>query len=448
MGKFNKFLEEKVMPIAEKIAGQRHLLALRDGIIATMPLIIVGSLFLILANLPIPHYADWMTAHFGSSWSQKLSYPVDATFNIMALVSAFTVAYRLAETYNIDAMGAGVVSVAGFLTATPFSFLFTPEGANELLVTGAISKAFLGSKGLFVALIIGILSTEIYRWFVKRDIVIKMPAGVPPTVGKSFVALIPAFAVVITVWVIRLLVELTPYESINNLITTVLSEPLSLVGATLGGTLVTEGLTTLLWSCGLHGTNIVQSVMDPVWYGLMDENRLAFQAHQALPNVITKQFFDNFVRIGGTGATFGLVLSMMLFARSKQTKQLGKLAIGPAIFNINEPVIFGLPIVLNPIMIIPFIGTSLVTITVTYIAMSTGLVAKPAGIAVPWTMPPVISGYLAAGGKISGAVMQIIDIGISFLIYTPFFKIWDKQKSKEEQGLEQSSVEASQQASI
>jgi len=439
MSKFNGFLEAKVMPIASKIAGQRHLLALRDGIIATMPLIIVGSLFLILANLPIPHYADWMQAHFGDNWSQKLNYPIDATFNIMALVSAFTVAYRLAESYNIDALGAGVVSVAGFLTATPFSFLFTSSKVNEILVTGAISKTYLGSKGLFVALIIGILSTEIYRWFVKRDIVIKMPDGVPPSVGKSFVALIPAFAVVIIVWLIRLIVELTPYGSINNLITSVLSEPLKSVGASLGGTLVTEGITTLLWSCGLHGTNIVQSVMDPVWYGLMDDNRIAFQAHQALPHVITKQFFDNFVRIGGTGATFGLVLSMLVFARSKQTKQLGRLAIAPAIFNINEPVIFGMPIVLNPIMIIPFILTSLVTITVTYIAMSTGLVAKPAGIAVPWTMPPVISGYLAAGGKISGAVMQIVDIIISFLIYTPFFRMWDKQKVKEEKSMEQAS---------
>lgn len=174
MSKFNNFLEEKVMPVAGKIGAQRHLLALRDGLIATMPFIVIGSFFLIVANLPIPGYADWMTSIFGPTWVAKLSYPVDATFNIMSIIALFAVAYRLAESYKLDAMSAGAISVAAFMLTTPFSFLFTPAGAEEgVLVTGAISKAFLSSKGLFVALLFAIISTEIYRWVVKKILLLK-----------------------------------------------------------------------------------------------------------------------------------------------------------------------------------------------------------------------------------------------------------------------------------
>ncbi|MCM3705988.1 MULTISPECIES: PTS cellobiose transporter subunit IIC [Cytobacillus] len=435
MSKFNSFLEEKVMPVAAKIGGQRHLLALRDGLIATMPFIVIGSIFLIIANFPIPGYADWMTSIFGPSWAVKLSYPVDATFNIMSIIAAFAVAYRLAESYKLDAMSAGTISIAAFLLTTPFSFTFTPADAEGVLVTGAISKAFLSSKGLFVALLFAILSTEIYRWVVKKDIVIKMPAGVPPSVGKSFASLIPGLFVLVTVWVIRLLVEMTPYESINDLVTIVLGDPLKMVGLTLGGTIVAELFVTVLWSTGLHGTNIVKSVMEPIWFGAMGDNMTAYQAGEPLPHIVTQQFWDNFIHIGGTGVTFGLVLSMVLFAKSKQMKNLGRLALGPGIFNINEPLIFGMPIVLNPIMILPFVLTSIVTVIVTFIGMDMGLVAKPVGIAVPWTMPPIISGYLASGGHISGAVMNVVNILISFLIYTPFFKIYDRAKKREEDAM-------------
>ncbi|MGG0717684.1 PTS cellobiose transporter subunit IIC [Robertmurraya massiliosenegalensis] len=436
MGKFNRVLEEKVMPVAAKIGAQRHLLALRDGLIATMPFIVIGSLFLIIANFPIPGYADWMTSIFGPTWSAKLSYPVDATFNIMSIIASFAVAYRLAESYKLDAMSAGTISVSAFLLTTPFSFMYTPAGAEAgILVTGTISKAFLSSKGLFVALLFAIISTEIYRWVVKKDIVIKMPAGVPPSVGKSFAALIPGLIVFLVVWGIRLLVELTPYESINGLVTTLLGDPLKMVGLTLGGTIVAEIFVTVLWSTGLHGTNIVKSVMEPIWFGAMGDNMAAYEAGQPVPHIVTQQFWDNFVHIGGTGVTFGLVLAMILFAKSQQMKSLGRLAFGPGIFNINEPLIFGMPIVLNPIMIIPFVVTSIVTVIVTFIGMDIGWVAKPVGIAVPWTMPPIISGYLASGGHISGAIMNIVNIVISFLIYLPFFKMYDKAKKREEDAM-------------
>lgn len=433
MSKMNQFLEEKIMPAAGRVAGQRHLLALRDGIILTMPLIIIGSVFLILANLPIPGYNEFMAGIFGDQWATKLSYPVGVTFDLMALIAAFGIAYRLAEKYNVDALSAAAISVAAFLLATPYQIDFKPEGAAEAIqVGGGIPIALTGSKGLFVAMIIAMISTEIYRLVIQKNIVIKLPDGVPPAVAKSFVALIPGFAVITLVWLARLAVEQTDFGSLHNIVGDLLGGPLGVLGGSLGGSLIAELLLLLLWACGLHGANIVGGVMAPIWYGAMDENRLAFQAGDVLPNIFTQQFFDNFINIGGSGATLGLVIAMLLYSRSKQMSQLSRLAVGPAIFNINEPIVFGMPIVLNPILIIPFILTPLITLTATYIGMSLDLVAKPAGIAVPWTMPPIISGYLATGGKLSGAVMQLINIVLSTIVYFPFFKMWDRQKAQEE----------------
>ena len=433
MNKLTAFLEEKVMPTAGRIAGQRHLQALRDGLIATMPLMIIGSIFLILGFIPIDGYSDFMAGIFGDEWLGKLLYPVGATFDIMALVAAFSIAYRLAEKYNVDAMSAGVISLVAFLLATPYQVSFTPEGATEaIMVGGAIPAALTGSKGLFIAMILSILSTEIYRFVIQKKIVIRMPDGVPPAVSKSFVALIPGFIVVIIVWLLRLVVEQTSFESLHNVVTQLLQNPLSALGGTLWGTILALILVQMLWSTGLHGQTIVGGVMGPIWLAAMDANRIAFQAGDEVPNIVTQQFIDIFVLIGGGGATLALVLAMLFTAKSNQMKSLGRLGIAPGLFNINEPIIFGMPIVMNPIMIIPFILVPIVVTTISFLAMQMGLVAKPVGISLPWTTPPIVGGFLATGGKFSGAVLQLVNMAIAFAIYLPFFKLWDKQKLIEE----------------
>jgi len=433
MSRFSNFMENRLMPVAGRIAEQRHLQAIRDGIILVIPLIIVGSLFLIISSLPIKGYPEFMANLFGESWQAKLSYPVKATFDIMGLVASFGVAYRLAERYKVDALAAGAISLASFLLLTPYHLSFTPEGAAEAVQVGnVIPVDLMGSKGLFVALIVGIISTEIFRWIVRKNWVIRMPSGVPPAVSRSFSALIPAFVVIIVIWVVRLLFELTSYESIFNFVMQVLQIPLEGLSDSLGAALIAVLLVQILWSIGIHGAAIVGGVMSPIWLSLMDQNRQAWEAGKDLPNVITSQFFDLWIYVGGSGATLGLVLMMLLWARSVQLKTIGRLAIGPGVFNINEPVTFGMPIVMNPLLIIPFILAPLVLTLITYLAMSTGLVPRPAGIAVPWTMPVIISGYLASGGKIMGAVLQVVNLIIGALIYYPFLRAWDKQKLAEE----------------
>ncbi|MGG0237364.1 PTS cellobiose transporter subunit IIC [Bacillus rhizoplanae] len=429
------FLERYVMPIAGRIAEQRHLQAIRDGIILTMPFLIIGSFFLIISALPIPGYHEFMANLFGDGWQTALGYPVSATFSIMSLIAAFGIAYRLAEQYKVDALAAGALSLVSFLLATPFQVSHIIEGTKEsIIVEGAIPAVLMGSQGLFVAMILALISTEIYRIIIQKNIVIKLPETVPPAVSRSFTALIPGFIVVTVVWILRLMMEHTSFGSIHNIVGQLLQAPLSEIGASLFGAVVAVILVHVLWACGIHGAAIVGGVMGPIWLSLMDQNRVAFQAGHTLPNTVTQQFFDLWIYMGGSGATLALVVAMLLFAQSQQLKSLGRLSIAPGIFNINEMVTFGMPIVLNPLLLIPFILVPVVLTIVTYFAMEWGLAARPSGAAVPWTTPIIFSGYLATGGKISGIVMQLVNFCLAFLIYFPFLKIWDKQKLAEEKG--------------
>lgn len=436
MSKLNRFLEEKVMPVAAKVAEQRHLQALRDGIILSMPLIIIGSVFLILANLPFQGYLDFMAEH--PKLKASILYPYRGTFEIMALVATFGIAYRLAESYKVDPLASGAISLAAYFVGTPFvSYVIgkTPEGVD--VVETAYQTALFTSKGLFVGMIIAVFCTEIYRKILQKNIVITLPDGVPPAVAKSFTALIPGFFAIVVVWILRLIVEnVGDFGSLHNVVTVLLQQPLTQIGTSLIGTIFIFFLITLLWTTGLHGASIVGAVMTPVWLTLTNENAISFGAGEPVKHIVTDQFND-IIFIGGSGTTLGLVLAMLFFAKSQQMKQLGRLSIGPGIFNINEPIIFGMPIVLNPLMITPFVLTPILSVIVAYVSMDIGLVAKPIGIVPPWTMPPIIQGYLITG-SISGALLQLVIILLSFIIYFPFFKIWDKQKAEEENSLSKS----------
>ncbi len=432
MDKFTKTLEEKLMPIAAKVANQRHLAAIRDGIIITLPFIIVGSIFLILANLPIPALNEFYATELGGTIQKWISYPVSVTFGLIAVITCMGIGYRLSNSYKVDGISGAIFSLVSFL-----EIVFKHEQYGELSTSG-IPLGLMGSSGLFVAMIMAIISVEIYNYIIKKNLVIKMPDMVPPAVSKSFAALIPGFFIVLVALLIRIGFESTSFKSIHNVATIILTKPLTAVGGSYFGLMVITLLIHLLWTCGLHGANIVLGIVDPALYVLMDQNRVAFEQGlrgTQLPNVVTRQFFDVFQSMGGSGATFSLVIMMLLWSKSKQLKEIGKLSIGPGLFNINEPILFGLPIVMNPLLIIPFILSPLATVTITYWAMKVGWVARPTGIAIPWTTPPFISGWLVTG-HISGAIIQLVTFFVTGIIYYPFFKMWDNKKLEEEKASE------------
>ncbi len=432
MEKLTKFLEEHFVPYAAKVANQKHLQAVRDGLVMSMSLIIIGSIFLIIGNIPLTGYPAFMASIFGEEWKQVLGYPVSVTFGLLGIFVSLGVAYRLAEKYDLDAITSSIVSLSAFMIVSPFKIPFLIKDTNETVNVSGINLNYMGAKGMFVAIIISILTVEVIRFFVNKGIVIKMPESVPPAVSKSFTAMIPALFVLILAMIIRVGLEKTSWGDLHNFITVLVSKPLLKVGGSYFGALLTTLFITLLWSVGLHGSSIVQAVMMPIWLTMMDQNRLAFEAGKELPNVVTFDFFYFSAKMGGAGSTLMLVLFMAFLAKSKHLKEIGKLSILPGIFNINEPVIFGVPIVLNPLLLIPFIIAPLVATTTSYIAMSTGLVPKLTGITLPWTTPVGIYGFLATNGSLAAVVLTLVNLVIIGLIYYPFFKVYDEQKVKEE----------------
>ena len=421
MKKLNQLFEEKMLPIAAKLGSNKILISIRDGITLSMPLIIIGSLFMIIASFPVKVWTDWLTAVGIDTYLWK---GVDSSFGLMGLIASFGVANSLARQHKVDGVSAGIISLSSFIVVTPFVSAEAGSG---------ITVGYMGSKGLFVAMIIGIISALIFNWFIKRDIQIKLPDTVPPAVAKSFSALIPG-AAIITLWlVVFAVIDKMNIGNIHDIMMIVLGGPLGLLGNNIFGTIIAILLNSLFWFVGIHGGNVVNSILQPIWLMNSDANRLLFQADSAahLPNIITLPFIDNFVYMGGGGATIGLVIVIAIIARrkkaSKITKAMAPLTLTPGIFNINEPAMFGLPIVMNVSLIIPFILAPVANAVISYLAMASGLVARTTGITVSWTMPPILSGFLTTGNHISGAVLQIVCIIVDVAIYWFFYQAIEKQ---------------------
>lgn len=430
--KITNFLEEKFMPVASRMADNVYLQSIRDGLVIGMPFLIIGSIFMIIAEFPSDAYFNFMTGIFGAGWNDKVLYPTRVSFDILAIFSSLGIAYRLAEKKGKDPISAAAISFVSFLMLSPNSIDFLSDAGEVLGSEAAIPLTYLGSQGLFVAIFTAIFSTNIFCKIIDSGFVIKMPDGVPPAVSKSFVSLVPAGVMMLLTWLIKMGFEATQFGTLHELFRVILGIPLGWVGGSFLGCIFAAFMISLLWCVGLHGADIVGAVLNPIWYVFMDQNRLAFMNGTALPNVMTPQFVDIYISIGGSGTTIVLAYLLLRKAKSQQLKEIGKLSFAPALFNINEPIIFGTPIVMNPILMIPFILAPVTVAAIAYLSIQFGLVAPLAGIPVPWTIPPIIGGYLATGGHISGAILQIVQMIVACIIYYPFFKILDKKYVREE----------------
>lgn len=429
------FLEAKVAPFGDRVGNQRHLKAIREGFMMAMPLILVGSIFLILISWPSESFISWL-AKIGVL--DVLTSMNQSTVAIVSLVACFGIAYRLAEGYEVDGPSAGVLALSSFILMAPrFSTEVLNDKGDKVMQTfaGAIPFTSLNANALFLAITIGLITAEIYRVFIQKGFTIKMPDGVPDVVSKSFSALIPGFtAFVFWACILKGLEALHVPGGLGGLLGVIVGTPLELVAGTLPGMILCVIINSFFWFCGVNGGQVVQAFVDPVWLKFTTENQELVAAGKAAQHIITLPFKDLFVFIGGGGATIGLALCLFLFSKSKTNKTLGKLAIIPSIFNINTAILFTLPTVLNPIMLIPFVLTPTINALVTYFAMATGLVPLTTGVILPWTMPPIIGGFLATGASWQGAVLQAILIVISFAIYYPFFKVADHGNLMQEQG--------------
>ena len=434
-----ELLEKYLMGPMGKVATLRPVRAIVAAGMASIPLTIVGSAFLVLGVIPqaFPFLADIWAGSFDkfaalTILAYKCSMGILTLYFAMVFGYEYTKIYAEEEGLNLSPMNGGILAVFAFFMTIPeltwkdgAMGVVTGEATINGWTVGGDSLARLSTSGLFTAILMSVLAVQLYRLCVKRQWVIKMPEAVPEGVSRSFTALIPAFVVAITVIFINGI-----FIFMGTDIYKVIAIPFGFVTNitnTLPGIIVIYLLVHALWIVGIHGANIVMGLVNPILLTNMAANLnggdFAFAG----------EFTNAYVTIGGSGATLGLTLFIAFFAKSEQLKMLGRAAIGPAIFNINEPIIFGMPVVYNPILAIPFMLAPIVSASIAFLAVDSGLVAK--NIAqMPWPSPVGIGAFVGTGGDIKAGILAVICALVAFAIWFPFIKVYDAKLVKEEQG--------------
>lgn len=317
-----------------------------------------------------------------------------------------------------------------------------PAGTKAITAVGGFEGSYLGATGLFTALLVGIIGLEIYNLFRKMDgLKIKMPEQVPPGVARAFEVLIPTFLTLLVVGTIGWLVKLASGVYLNDLVKSAVQEPLmNIIGDNVIAVMFMYVLISLFWLVGIHGNNMLAAVKEPIFKPMLYANTALYTNGKSVPltpeikahgyytfNLTMMQMFAEW---GGSGVTLGLVIAIFIFSKREDNRAIATLSIVPGLFNINETVTFGIPLVLNPILGIPFILAPVLCIGLGYLLVTMGF-CPPIVLEVPWTMPPVLLGFLATGGSIMGAISQIIAIALSTVIYIPFLIAYEKYQNKQ-----------------
>lgn len=413
MDKFNDF----VLPLAEKIQGIHFLMALSESMQAMLPITIVGAFGCLLAFIDVGGYQEWLANHF---------IVMEFFMTIQSLtLSIYSVYVLLVLPYGYGKR----LGISEPLSCIPLAFvcfmLLTPVNMYS-----DIPMAWLGHSGLFSAMIVTFVTVRALKWFLDNNITIKMPPGVPHMVEMAFKILIPFIVIVPLFGVIGFYFQSTNFGCFHNVIYTLIQAPLKKVGLSLPVYIIYQILMTLFMFCGIHGSSAV-AWMSPIMTAATQENLAAYSAGLPLPNIIAGAF-ENCILVGGIGATLGGCLVMFLFAKSKRYKQVSRVAIIPQIFNIGEPFLFGVPVMLNPILFFPYIGGVLINTVVVYTLVSTGIVARFTGVTIPWTLQGILGGLLGCSVPWQGLLLQVGILILDMIIWYPFIKIIDRQALADE----------------
>lgn len=349
------------------------------------------------------------------------------TIGCISLGIAFLIGAELGKINKDNSFYCGLLAALSLIAVSKTS-MTVGEGDAATAISGFFSDS-LGSNGLFTALIIAILSIELFHLIMKVDALkIKMPEKVPASVSDSFSSLIPGFLVIFAMGLLSFVVQTLTGGYINDLIYNMIQAPLLKLGSSLPGIIVFVLVTVVLWSVGLHGENMTNGVLYPILLALMVENTAAVEAGGAATNIINFCFYRVFLCTGGTGMMLALTIAFMIGAKREENRSVSKIALVSNLFNIGEVGMFGFPVVLNPVLIVPFIVVSLVSVSLGYVLTAVGI-CPVMYINVPWTMPPFLYGMLGAGGNFMGGVCQLIVLAVATVIYLPFVKIYEKQQA-------------------
>lgn len=458
---FKDTFTEKFMEVSGRIGSQRHLGAIRDAFIAAMPITMAGSIAVLLNVFlrDVPVNLGW--DGFASAMAPIVEingYVYGGTIAVMAMFFAFSLGSNLAESYGVNSLAGGLISFASFIAVIPQTLNFTTDltGVDSttlsalsnfgLSVTsstdaaslttsgsGVLGLSYLGATGLFSALIIGMISTMIYSFLMNKNITIKMPDTVPPAVTKAFAAIIPGTVAIYVSAIIGYLAYIVTGLPLTDLISQYIQQPLMGLSQGLGSVIFLTFLVQLFWFFGLHGHNVLAPIMDGVYGAALNENTAVYEATRdiaQLPWDWTRGSFDAYAQMGGSGATLALIIGILWMSKREDHRTIAKLSAPMGTFNINEPVVFGMPIVLNPQFAIPWLITPPILATIAYLATSWGLV-PPVFLAVPWITPPGLYAYLATGGSLAAGLLSIFNIVVAFFIYLPFVLMSNRVKAEE-----------------
>ena len=444
----------------------KYLNAIKNGFQNFMPATISGAVGVLWTNVLVNS-----STGLGAIWKPIMALEVlnpifaamqYATISCITIGVTMLVASEIAEANGESGSYPAVLGFILWMMVTPTSFAAKDLGASFIdkagkshgytlgdfiNVTGEAAKHkitadsftysgilsnYTAATGLFTGLIVAIVGMEIYNMFRKNDsLKIKMPEQVPPGVARAFEVLIPTCLTAIVVGAVGLVCQLATGAELNALIYNVIQKPLqNIIGNNLVAVCIMYVIIMLFWCVGIHGNNMVAAVKEPIFRPLLYANTAAYTAHHEIPYVMNLTMIQMFAEFGGSGVTIGLVIAILIFSKREDNRTIAGISVVPGLFNINETMTFGIPLVLNPILDIPFILAPVVTVIIGYILVSSGFCPKIV-LEVPWTMPPVLFGFVATGGKPMGAVAQLIVLAVSVLVYIPFLIAYEKFQAKQ-----------------
>lgn len=466
-------IKESIFSFLSKVAEQRHLIALRDGMLASIPIILVGSTFLLLGSqwevinkyfptIANSNFGQWYSANQGN-----ILIPFRFTMGMLSVYVAFSIACSLAKSYSMPILPQGMGAVACFfLTMKPVNIPITPNGRPELL----IKLRPLGGDGLFLAIICGLLTVEISRivmnlWdklskkkekcsenIIENDKCNKeskeqntenikakeenkdseksqaqeesQDQNIPPAVAEAFMSFLPLLIVIFLVWTISYLFNIDIYSSLITMM-----KPLEQMGDTVYCVVVVNIFMHIFGFAGLHGISVINGVFFALWqkFLLMNTEMHAMNLHAVLPTITAYPFYQWFIWIGGAGTTLPIPF-MLLFSKNKHLKNVGKISLIPSLFNVNEPLIFGIPIVANPIFLIPFILAPTCCGIISFLAFQANLVYRPF-IEVPWVLPAFFGAPLCCQDS-RALILLLVNMTVSAFIWLPFLKAYEKKLSE------------------
>lgn len=429
MEAIQSFMERYFVPLAAKINGQRHVAAVRDAFTLAFPLTMGGSM-VILINYVLLDPSGFIAKllHLGdlipnlAQYQAILSSVVNGTNNILSILIAFLVAYQLAQEMGGDKVLCGITSLSAFFILYPAAQKFAGKNAGTGLTT-----TYFGAQGLFVGLLVGLLTAELLIRLGKNEkLRIKMPEMVPPAVAQSFNLLIPMMLVLAIIGVLNYLFLMITPEGIQVVIYNAIQSPLTSLGSSMGTIIVFVIVQQLLWIIGIHGLNTLNALRSVIFAEQGNANLAYVAVHGSAWGapfpVNWVSINDAFGNGGGSGATLGLIISMFIVGRKNKGEfSICKMSLAPGLFNINEPIMFGLPIVMNPMYVIPFILAPIVCDLIGYFCVCVIKIIPPIAYTVAWTTPGFLTPFLGSGAdNIMALVIGILCLIVSTIIYLPF----------------------------